>query len=58
MSDLKLELTLEQKLEIERLKRLFKQMSKEDLERQALGYAKLQFSYLNAYKSVFKKDIL
>lgn len=58
MSDLNLELTLEQQLEIEKFKRYIANLSRQDLEQETLGIAKLKFAYLNAYKSVCKKDIL
>jgi hypothetical protein len=58
MSDLNLELTLEQQLEIERLKRTLPCLSREDLEKETLSLAKLYLGYLNAFKSVCNKTLL
>jgi hypothetical protein len=58
MTDFNLELSLEQQLEIERLKRTLTKLSREDLEKEVISFAKLYFGYLNAFKSVCKKNIL
>jgi hypothetical protein len=47
MTDFNLELSLEQQLEIERLKRTLTKLSREDLEKEVISFAKLYFGYLN-----------
>jgi hypothetical protein len=58
MNDFNIELTLEQQLEIQKLRLLFKQSTKEEIENMAVSIAMQSLAYLNAYKSLFKKSIL
>jgi hypothetical protein len=58
MSDFNIELTLEQQLEIQKLRLLLEHLPKEEIEKMAISLATQSFGYLNAFKSVFNKTIL
>ena len=54
---LELELTMAQKLELEQMKRIIGQLTREELEAVALDAVKQSYSFRNAFKSVAKEKL-